>query len=470
MFAIAGFYLYKLDGVGVLGPDEPRYLAIGRSMAQSGDWITPRLWGSPWFEKPPLLYWITAAGTAIGLNQELSGRLPMVLLSLAFLTVMFALLRREFGMHAAAAAAILLASCTAWIAWSDFALTDLPLAVCFSAAVFLALPLVRSADTEHVSVRLATIGACLGLAMLAKGLVPLALALPGVWFLRHYWNRYWLAAMVCTVVAAPWYVAMCLRHGAPFVEEFFLKQHFARLYSASLQHLQPWYYYVPILLGGLYPWTPLLFLLCRRRPWDARRRFLLATALFGFVLFSVSANKLPGYLLPLLPALFALIGAEFEQKEIAELRRAWLAPCALLIALIPLVAHALPGMLGSWRITAFQWPRLNAAALFYVGVPIATVLLARRSWIAPLLVLCVAGEGIYLKAVAYPAMDESVSARGLWHHLQSEKAPVCDAGVERTWLYGLNFYRAAELPKCSASFKLALRSEGRKKPVLKILR
>jgi len=105
-----------------------------------------------------------------------------------------------------------------------------------------------------------------------------------------------------------------------------------------------------------------------------------------------------------------------------------------------------------------------------VGAPLATVLLARRSWIAPLLVLCVAGEGIYLKAVAYPAMDESVSARGLWHHLQSEKAPVCDAGVERTWLYGLNFYRAAELPKCSASFKLALRSEGRKKPVLKILR
>jgi len=104
VFAIAGFYLYKLDGVGVLGPDEPRYLAIGRSMAQSGDWITPRLWGSPWFEKPPLLYWITAAGTAIGLNQELSGRLPMVLLSLAFLAGMFALLRREFGMQAAAAA------------------------------------------------------------------------------------------------------------------------------------------------------------------------------------------------------------------------------------------------------------------------------------------------------------------------------------------------------------------------------
>jgi len=74
----------------VLGPDEPRYVAIGRTMAQTGDWITPRLWGSPWFEKPPLLYWMTAAGTAAGLNSELSGRLPVVLFSLAFLGTMFA--------------------------------------------------------------------------------------------------------------------------------------------------------------------------------------------------------------------------------------------------------------------------------------------------------------------------------------------------------------------------------------------
>jgi 4-amino-4-deoxy-L-arabinose transferase-like glycosyltransferase len=471
VLAIAAFYLYNLNGVGILGKDEPRYVAIGRAMAISGDWITPRLWGSPWFEKPPLLYWMTAAGTAIGLGPELSGRLPVTLLSLAFLGVMFDLLRREFGARAAGVSVALLATCAGWVTYSDFGLTDLPLAVCFSLAVFLALPLVGSPHRAgRVSLRLVAIGACLGLAMLAKGLVPLALALPGIWFLQRYFKKFWLPAISCIVVAAPWYLAMYLRQGAPFLEELFVKQHFARLYSASLQHLQPWYYYLPVLAGGLFPWTPLVLLPCRRHPWDPRRRFLLATVLFGFVVFSVSANKLPGYLLPLIPALFALLGAEFERKEIGELGRGWLAPCALLIALIPLVAQALPGMLGSWRITAFRWPPLHATAVFYVAVPLATLLLARRSWVAPLLVLCVAGEGIYLKAIAYPALDENVSARVLWRDLQKEKSPICDAGGERTWRYGINFYRGAALPECSASFRLALRSEDKKKPVLKVLK
>ena len=55
-------YFYGLTTTGLLGPDEPRYAAIGREMAISGDWVTPRLWGQPWFEKPALLYWMTAIG------------------------------------------------------------------------------------------------------------------------------------------------------------------------------------------------------------------------------------------------------------------------------------------------------------------------------------------------------------------------------------------------------------------------
>jgi 4-amino-4-deoxy-L-arabinose transferase-like glycosyltransferase len=178
--AIAAFYLYNLDGVGVLLKDEPRYAAIGRAMAHTGDFVTPRLWGAPWFEKPPLLYWMTAAGTLAGLNPELSARLPVALLSLAFLAASFFLLWREFGAQAAAVSIALLASCAGWITYSQLCLTDLPLAVWFSLAVFLALPLLpygsrANRQPLHVPLRFLAIGASIGLARVRNSCLALVL-------------------------------------------------------------------------------------------------------------------------------------------------------------------------------------------------------------------------------------------------------------------------------------------------------
>jgi len=90
-------YFYRLDAAGVLGPDEPRYASIGREMARSGDWITPRLWGQPWFEKPALLYWMTGAAFRLGLGPDIAPRLPVALFSVAFLIFFWWRLRREFG-------------------------------------------------------------------------------------------------------------------------------------------------------------------------------------------------------------------------------------------------------------------------------------------------------------------------------------------------------------------------------------
>src|SRR5438046_4773933 len=89
-------YFFHLTATGMLGPDEPRYAAVGREMARSGDWVTPRLWGEAWFEKPALLYWMTGAGFRLGLGDELAPRLPVALLSLLFLAFFPLFLRREF--------------------------------------------------------------------------------------------------------------------------------------------------------------------------------------------------------------------------------------------------------------------------------------------------------------------------------------------------------------------------------------
>lgn len=470
--AIATLYLYNLGGVGFLGPDEPRYAAIGRAMAQTGDYVTPKLWGAPWFEKPPLLYWMTAAGTLAGFSPEVAARLPVVLLSLAFLFTSLALLNNEFGFKVAAASATLLASSAAWIAFTELSLTDLPLAVFFSLAVLLALPLLRpQPKITRVAWRFAGIGICLGLATLAKGLVPIGLALPFLWFLRRCWRSWWAAFVSFCVVALPWYLAVSLRNGSPFLKEFFLKHHFERLYSAALQHVQPWYYYFPVLVVALFPWTPLLAFLVHGINWDQRRRFLAAIFVFGFVLFSISLNKLPGYLLPLIPSLFVLIGSHFERTLLAHSSRWWLLPCAVLIGAIPLLAHILPAALSTGRFSLLAAADFSRVELFYVAAPLLVILLSRRAWAGWLLVLCVVSGGIYLKAIAFPALDRHVSARWYWSQIEDIHGSFCDGGMNRDWIFGISFYRGEALKPCgTGKFDFAIRSQGRAMPTIQALR
>ena len=86
--------------------------------------------------------------------------------------------------------------------------------------------------------------------------------------------------------------------------------------------------------------------------------------------------------------------------------------------------------------------------LFYIALPVPVVLLARRAWTAPLLMLCVVATGVYAKATAYPVLDREVSARGLWRELRAVSGELCDAGMSRDWILGLSFYREAYLAPC----------------------
>jgi 4-amino-4-deoxy-L-arabinose transferase-like glycosyltransferase len=422
-------------------------------MAQTGSFITPRLWGRPWLEKPPLLYWMVAAASTLGLGPELASRLPVALLSLAFLAISFSLLRLEFGASAAATSVSLLATCAGWLTYSDLCLTDLPLAVFFSLAVFLSLALLREQTIRHHSSwRLTGIGASLGAATLAKGLVPVALAIPLLWFLRRYWRQWWMAISAFLLVALPWYILVYLQNGNTFLEEFFWKHHLQRLYSASLQHVQPWYYYLPILVFGLFPWTPLLGLLATHtRNWDIRRCFLASIFCFGFFFFSISLNKLPGYLLPLLPSLFALIGAQLEFQRFPMISRGWLLPCAILISSVPLLAHSLPQSLALGRFSAAPIGKITGTEIFYLCVPLLVLFLSQRARTLGLLVLCATAAGLYLKATTFPILDREVSARGLWRQIANISSEVCENGINRDWIYGLSFYRGSLLPHCGSN-------------------
>src|SRR5439155_24742625 len=108
----------------------------------------------------------------------------------------------------------------------------------------------------------------------------------------------------CIAAAAPWYVLVWSRNGSTSRNEFFWKHHVERFFTPSLQHVQPFWYYIPVLLAGLFPWTPLAGLLFRPKLFaDVRIRSLGAWLAFALLFFSLARNKLPGYVLPLMPAL-----------------------------------------------------------------------------------------------------------------------------------------------------------------------
>jgi 4-amino-4-deoxy-L-arabinose transferase-like glycosyltransferase len=438
-------YFQGLSTAGLLSKDEPRYAAISREMARSGDWVTPRLWGQPWFEKSPLLYWMSAVGFRLGWGPEVAPRLPVALLAVAFLAFYWWILRREFGDPAASMATWILATGAAWVGFGYAGVTDLPLAATFSAAMLLALPWIGRGDRRWLPLT-ALLG---GVALLGKYGVAAVLAAP----LAVRWRNLpdlLRPRVLClfVLVAAPWYVMCFERNGMAFAKVAWEHQ-FGRFTTGALGHTQQWWYYLPVLAGLLLPWTPLVVLVARRSGWgDLRRVFLLAWAAFGLVFFSLSVNKLPGYLLPLCPPLAALMGL-----GLAEARRArgWLVACALLLVVFPVAVPLIPAALaeGLRRAPrpAFQWPWLLPAA---AAIPVWILETRGRRLAATAVVAMGAAAGaVYVKRAALPEADRMASARPLWREIEGRVWQVCTDRLKSDFVYGLGYYAEWPLPECS---------------------
>lgn len=443
-------YFFGLTAAGLIGPDEPRYAAIGREMARSGDWVTPVLWGQAWFEKPPLLYWMTAAAYRAGLGPDLAPRLPVAALSVLFLYLFWRLTRSEFGPQAALYGTAILATSAGWASFSHVALPDLPLAASFSLAVLLGL---RWASTQRTAY---LFGAwfCLGVAVLAKGLVPLVLFLPFLWYVRDRLPAFFHPGAVGAflVTAAPWYVLCTMRHGADFLAEFLGRHHLERFAGGDIHHPRPFWFYLPILPAAIFPWTPWLVPLFRPDFYrDPRRRFLGLCVLFGLLFFSASVNKLPGYLLPLLPALAVL--AALAMVEVRDARLLLTASITLLL-LVPVIsgslAPALAAGLSRAPMGSWHWP----FAVTIASLAILAWLLeeAGRRRAAVLLVITAATVGVmFIKVKALPQVDRWASARRVWEQVGSRSGAACVETIHRNWKYGLDYYAGTPLPPCAAA-------------------
>lgn len=344
---IIAFYLYGLGRLPLLGPDEPRYAQVAREMFLSGDFITPTLGGYTWFEKPALLYWMIAAAFKVFGVSEWSARLGPALCGVLTIAAVW-WVGREIDLSFPSL--LVTATCLGLIVFSRAASFDV--VVTMTTTWSLAFFLLHELNTRK-NKRLLLMGfySFVGLSLLAKGLVGIVIpfGVVGVYYLlRRRWpQRSVLLSLIWGVplalaVAATWYGPVIAKQGWSFIDEFFVQHHFARYVSNKYHHPQPIYFYPVIILMLALPWTPFLIeALVKARRWTWRgddnltivRVFSLAWLLVPIVFFSFSGSKLPGYVLPALPAAALLIADMFRQR-----RRAALISIACVTAVFVLIA------------------------------------------------------------------------------------------------------------------------------------
>jgi 4-amino-4-deoxy-L-arabinose transferase len=315
LFALA--YLLPLGARPFFQPDEFRYAEIPREMLASGDWVTPRLNGLRYFEKPPLGYWLTALSMSCFGENRFAARLPSALSAGGTVLLLFLLVRRfGGGFRVAALAAGLLLTSGLFFVLGCFNVLDMPLTFFLTLALFAFFRAYMAECRRAKLLWLGLFGAASGAAFLVKGF--LAFAVPGLVIVSFMlWQRStgrllrwaWAPALTGLLVALPWAI-LVHRHEPDYWRYFVVVEHLQRFMGKSAQHAEPFWFYIPVLLGGFAPWLfflPAAWKGYRREDLrDPFLRFALCWLVLPFLFFSASKGKLGTYVLPLMPALAAL--------------------------------------------------------------------------------------------------------------------------------------------------------------------
>lgn len=328
--ALAVWFGYELGLRALWSPDEGRYAEIAREMAASGDYLTPRLNGVKYFEKPPLVYWLTAGSIKLfGVNEWAARLWPALFALFGGMTVYF-LGRRLYGARAGLIAAAVLALSPLYDFMGGVLTLDMPLTAWLTAAMAAFWLGVHAPPGARRRLWLYGGYAAVAAAVLTKGLVGIVIpamiiaawiAVTGEWRLLRQLHLP-SGTLVFLAIAAPWHILVA--HANPeFARFYFIHEHIDRYLTTAHQRYKPVWFFVPILLAGMFPWSTLLpqaLGAARPRLWRERRRhadtwFLLLWAGVPFLFFSLSSSKLVPYVLPVLPPLALLLGR--------ALARAW---------------------------------------------------------------------------------------------------------------------------------------------------
>jgi 4-amino-4-deoxy-L-arabinose transferase-like glycosyltransferase len=338
-------------------PDEGRYAEIPREMAVTGDWLTPRLNDVKYFEKPPLVYWLTAFSIKLFGLSEWSIRLAPALFALLGCLSLYVTGATLFSRRAGILSAIVLATSVLYYAMSRTIILDMPVTALITLSLCSFLIALRHPHGWKRRSLLYVFYAGCGLTMLTKGLI--GIVIPGMiialWMLvMNQWSilrSLYLpsGALLFLLIAAPWHI-LVQRANPEFFNFYFIREHFQRYLTKVHGRYKPFWYFIPVLAGGLFPWSAFLVQAVRRalpRSWNDRKLhretvFLLLWAGVIFLFFSASSSKLAPYILPVFPPLALIIGKyladAWEQGKIPGFQGAYVGLLFLALSLAAALA------------------------------------------------------------------------------------------------------------------------------------
>jgi 4-amino-4-deoxy-L-arabinose transferase-like glycosyltransferase len=419
VFCFFTFFL-GLGGQAITDADEAFYAEASREMVESGDWLTPRFNYQNRWEKPVLYYWLTAATYLATGPTEFAARLWSALSGVGLALLTWAIARHATArLDVAWLAGTIVATSFGYFAMARSALPDLPLTFCITLTIWAALRAADAAGTSMTWWVLTGVGG--GAGFLMKG--PVALVVPAVVLLPIMWrDRRRLhidprgvagAALTAAVIGLPWYVAMWLEHGNPYLQSFFVADNFERFATERFNEARPLWFYLPVLLGGLLPWSLFLTVFAIEALAGARKRTLtlsdddwrlLLWAIMPLVFFTLSIGKQPRYILPVLPPLAVLLARGLMARIDTARSRSWslgagtwatagmyLALALLFVRMEPLLINASPA--ATWVAVCL----VGCSAIALAGIA------ATATWRYLPFVAAVAGV-VTLVAVQYGAL------------------------------------------------------------------
>jgi 4-amino-4-deoxy-L-arabinose transferase-like glycosyltransferase len=320
---IAVFFCFMLGNRPLSVPDEGRYVEIPREMTVSGDYVTPRLDGVKYFEKPVLFYWLEAFSIKLFGLDEFTLRLWPAFFALFGCLAVYAAGARIFGRRSGLIAAAILATSLLYYALGRAIILDMPVSVLLTAALFSFLLGMHETPGLRRRLYLWSFYAFSALAVLAKGLIGIFIPgmIIGAWILilgewRVLKTMYLPTGMALfLIIAAPWHILVS-QANPEFFHFYFIQEHFQRYLTKMHHRYQPVWFFIPVLLAGLFPWSAFLIQAIKHNlpaSWKERHEhrdalFLLLWAGLVFLFFSASDSKLPPYILPIFPPLALLIG------------------------------------------------------------------------------------------------------------------------------------------------------------------